>query len=113
VEVSVVDIVEMFVESARREDPTIAVRIGYEPVDDFAWKRGQRCGTIVCDLERRRIIDLLTDRQADRQTDHVELASNTLRSDDMARDPLCPVSRYWTVSRYDQNGQRAVGSQRR
>ena len=80
-----VDIVEMLVESARREDPTTnAVRIGYEPVDDFARKRCKRYGTIVCDLERRRIIDLLADRQADRQTDHVELASNTLRNDDGA-----------------------------
>jgi transposase len=32
-------------------------------IDDFAWKRGQRYGTIVCDLERRCIIDLLPDRQ--------------------------------------------------
>ena len=80
-----VDIVEMLVESARSADPTTAVRIGYEPVDDFAWKRCQRYGcTIVCDLERRRIIDLLADRQADRQTDQVELASNTLRNDDGA-----------------------------
>jgi transposase len=84
VEVSVVDIVEMLVESARRADPTSAVRIGYESVDDFAWKRCQRYGTIVCDLERRRIIDVLADRQADRQTDQVELASNTLRNDDGA-----------------------------
>jgi transposase len=28
-------------------------------IDDFAWKRGHRYGTIVCDLERRCIIDLL------------------------------------------------------
>ena len=80
-----VDIVEMLVESARREDhPTNAVRIGYEPVDNLARKRCQRYGTIVCDLERRRIIDLLADRQADRQTEHVELAPNTLRNDDGA-----------------------------
>jgi transposase len=28
-------------------------------VDDWAWKKGQRYGTILCDLERRGVIDLL------------------------------------------------------
>jgi transposase len=32
-------------------------------IDDWAWKRGHRYGTIVCDLERRRIIDILPDRE--------------------------------------------------
>jgi len=32
-------------------------------IDDWAWKRGHRYGTIVCDLERRKIIDLLPDRE--------------------------------------------------
>ena len=32
-------------------------------IDDFAWLKGQRYGTIVCDLERRRTIDLLPDRE--------------------------------------------------
>ena len=30
-------------------------------IDDWAWRRGQRYGTLICDLERRRVIDLLSD----------------------------------------------------
>lgn len=33
-------------------------------IDDWAWKKGHRYGTIVCDLERRQVIDLLPDREA-------------------------------------------------
>ena len=33
-------------------------------IDDWAWKRGHRYGTIICDLEKRRIIDILFDREA-------------------------------------------------
>ncbi len=32
-------------------------------IDDWAWKRGQRYGSIICYLERRRVIDLLPDRE--------------------------------------------------
>jgi transposase len=32
-------------------------------IDDFAWKRNHRYGTIVCDLERRRTVQLLPDRE--------------------------------------------------
>ena len=32
-------------------------------IDDWAWKRGQRYGSIVCDLQRRRVVDLLPDRE--------------------------------------------------
>ena len=33
-------------------------------IDDLAWKRGHRYGTINCDLERRRLIDILPDCEA-------------------------------------------------
>ena len=26
-------------------------------IDDWAWRKGQRYGTLICDLERRRVID--------------------------------------------------------
>jgi transposase len=32
-------------------------------IDDWAWRRNQRYGTIVCDLERRKTIALLSDRE--------------------------------------------------
>jgi transposase len=34
-------------------------------VDDWAWKRGHRYGTILVDLERQQVVDLLPDRQAE------------------------------------------------
>jgi len=34
-------------------------------IDDCAWRKGQRYGTIVVDLERSDVIDLLPDRDAD------------------------------------------------
>jgi transposase len=34
-------------------------------IDDWAWRKGQRYGTILCDLERGKVIDLLPDRSAE------------------------------------------------
>ena len=33
-------------------------------IDDWAWRKGQRYGTMICDLERRQVIDLLPDRES-------------------------------------------------
>ena len=44
--------------------PGPAPRVVGVGVDDWAWRRGRRDGTIVCDLERRRMADLLPDRSA-------------------------------------------------
>jgi len=38
-------------------------------VDEWAWRKGTKFGTIVVDLERRRVVDLLADRTADRMAD--------------------------------------------
>ncbi len=34
-------------------------------IDDWAWQKGCRCGTIMVDLERREVVDVLSDRSAD------------------------------------------------
>ena len=41
------------------EDASVLRVVG---IDDWAWRRGQRYGTVMCDLERRRIVALLPDR---------------------------------------------------
>jgi transposase len=38
-------------------------------IDDWAWRRGRRYGTILVDLERNKVIDLLPDRQAETVAD--------------------------------------------
>ena len=34
-------------------------------IDEWAWKKGQRYGTILVDLEKHRVIDVLPDREAE------------------------------------------------
>jgi transposase len=46
----------------RSIDPALTPRV--VGIDDWAWKKGHRYGTIICDLEQRRIADILPDREA-------------------------------------------------
>ena len=34
-------------------------------IDEWAWRKGHRYGTILCDLEKGKVIDLLADRSVD------------------------------------------------
>ena len=49
--------------AARQPEPLAPVRI--LGVDDLAWRKGHSYGTILVDLERRCVIDVLPDRSAD------------------------------------------------
>jgi transposase len=44
---------------------TGAVPLRVVGVDDWAWKKGQTCGTILVDLERKGVVDILPDRSAE------------------------------------------------
>jgi transposase len=42
-----------------------AASVVYLGIDDFSFRRGYRCGTLLVDLESHRVVDLLPDRRAE------------------------------------------------
>jgi hypothetical protein len=62
-------------------------------VDDWAWRRGHRYGTIICDLERRRVIDLLAERSA---SDIVVFGGGIIPDEDIAELNRMGVARIFT-----------------
>ena len=46
-------------------------------VDDWAWRKGSTYGTIIVDLERREVIDLLPDRSAGATADWLKRHPDT------------------------------------
>src|SRR3954452_11229339 len=47
------------------QEPGTRLLATYLAVDDWAWRRGQNYGTILVDLERNKVVDLLPDRETD------------------------------------------------
>ena len=54
---------DTFLRSVRAGPRCAPDRLRVIGIDDWAWRRGRRYGTVICDLERRRIVDILPDRE--------------------------------------------------
>ena len=54
---------DTFLRSVRAASRCTPEQLRVIGIDDWAWRRGRRYGTLICDLERRRIVDILPDRE--------------------------------------------------
>ena len=63
---------------ARSETGSLASSVRVAGVDDWAWRKGHKYGTIIVDLERRAVVDVLADRSAG----HRHVATRRARADD-------------------------------
>ncbi|WP_233252446.1 ISL3 family transposase [Maritimibacter sp. 55A14] len=54
---------DTFLRSVRDTTEAVTSELRVIGIDDWAWRKGQRFGTLICDLERHRVIDLLPDRE--------------------------------------------------
>jgi transposase len=57
------------IHSQQLPEPSTSQALG---VDDWAFKKGINYGTVIVDLERRRIVDLLPDREAQTVEDYLK-----------------------------------------
>ena len=54
---------DTFLRSVRAASRCTPEQLRVIGIDDWAWRRGRRYGTLICDLEWRRIVDILPDRE--------------------------------------------------
>jgi len=55
--------VDTMLRTLRRRATLDGVPLRVIGIDEWAWRRRQRYGTLICDLERQRVVDLLPDRE--------------------------------------------------